>query len=318
MFDLYKPANDYIIKKFHRKGLTPIQTVARYVKSLPNHYQTDVAMTYGLESILVEDRIKVIFPNDLTLWDRLLKADYDAESLQSLHLPDKVFTIAIPKGSKLKPMAFIRSVNSRDIAYQLSRYVTRLMGVPEATEEWIDKTAEEVGLNKAFDGDTITIVIAMDELSRVYMPIRMKNIHLALNDDSGALLRDARQHAHGEKLPEEIAEQVKMAFKLYAGMLVYHSATEGQFLTDGLPSMFRATAAKAASGTTKYRYSAMGRLSEKDRIVGTHTRNWYFRNLKAECYYKGEHESKAPGSRWVFVTETLVKGKAKTAREVTA
>lgn len=94
-------------------------------------------------------------------------------------------------------------------------------------------------------------------------------------------------------------------FKFVLKLFAYHSATGGEKLVKGFPkSCIVAPKDKKLSQykplrvklTTKNYGKTKGGKKIKYRVP-------YFRNLKADRYYKGDYQNSKKGSRWVFVRE---------------
>lgn len=102
-------------------------------------------------------------------------------------------------------------------------------------------------------------------------------------------------------------EQVKQfyVFKLVCGFLLFRKALPERFINgtpgEGNPLYATKTSARAHFQTL------LPPVAKSDRSTSvTHYRSWHFRQLMNERYYRGEHKNKKLGSRFVFVSDSVV------------
>ncbi|WP_019025694.1 hypothetical protein [Colwellia piezophila] len=117
-------------------------------------------------------------------------------------------------------------------------------------------------------------------------------------------------------LPNNGTNMLEALTKIALGLCVYHSATDGEKLEKGYPTL----AISLPKGKSKGSYKAVTIRSFKQkqssdnnskRII-TH-RIPHFRNLRAERFYqKEEYKNMKRGSRWTFVKEVDIYGSMNT------
>lgn len=91
-------------------------------------------------------------------------------------------------------------------------------------------------------------------------------------------------------------------FKIIAAMAVYSSASD-EALTPGFPGKRPKFLDPKNFKFVDYRLSS-GKKEASGNIRKPGYRTWFFRNLRAERYYRGKYQDLPRGSRWVFVSET--------------
>ena len=101
--------------------------------------------------------------------------------------------------------------------------------------------------------------------------------------------------------------------KLIVSLSMYHEATDGKYLKEGLPEDSGSVGLKASmreknNTNTNTLTAPISETGYTDRK--SHVRGWHYRNLRAPRYYKGTHADKPMGSRWVMVASSLVSGRA--------
>lgn len=99
------------------------------------------------------------------------------------------------------------------------------------------------------------------------------------------------------------------ALRLVASLGVYHLATGGKRLKPGYPTPI----APKMDGKRPEQIVAPLTLSSSlphddapSLDKQSHFRTWHFRQLRDQRFYRGEFENSAPGSRYVFVSESVV------------
>jgi len=102
----------------------------------------------------------------------------------------------------------------------------------------------------------------------------------------------------------EQAYQFEM-MRLVCGFLVYKHALPER-VRAGLPGKVDHQEYSSIHFTKPHTATVCSPTQQPRIGVEAHYRTWHFRQLMADRFYKGEHASKAPGSRIVFVSDALV------------
>lgn len=100
--------------------------------------------------------------------------------------------------------------------------------------------------------------------------------------------------------------------KLLVSLSMYHEATGGKYLKEGLPEDsgnvgLKAYVREKNNANTSTLSPPLSEKGYTDRKA--HVRGWHYRNLRSDRYYQGEFASKPKGSRWVLVASSLVNGR---------
>lgn len=129
--------------------------------------------------------------------------------------------------------------------------------------------------------------------------------HVANSKDAYEYLERMREYSSC-RLPMSIEETKEMFLflKLVIAYGVYYKAMGT--IRDGLPKGFSPREHAGRGYSFRVLNNELG-----EHLTGTTYVNPFFRNLIAERYYKGEHENKPVGSRWVLVKPHLRGTKAK-------
>lgn len=90
---------------------------------------------------------------------------------------------------------------------------------------------------------------------------------------------------------------------------VVHMSLDENKLQEGLPSKFvkdKYNLHMNAPNSSPYLLRSTPSIEREVTVKGAHYRQFHFRNLQDERFYRGEHENKEIGSRWVPVSDSLV------------
>lgn len=146
--------------------------------------------------------------------------------------------------------------------------------------------------------------------TRLVMPLHWigRVVHMNHEDEYHDFMTGQNQMAVGgyanPLTREEVAKQFYI-FKLVCGFLLFRKALPERFVSgtpgEGNPLYATKTSAKAHFQTL------LPPVAKQDRSASvTHYRSWHFRQLMNERYYRGEHKDKKLGSRFVFVSDSVV------------
>ena len=138
----------------------------------------------------------------------------------------------------------------------------------------------------------------------------LKLVNLYQNDNNGDINCNLIEALKNDKYNK----QIYYSLRTLASVGVYLSLDSNK-LKEGLPSKFLSEIQKTKVGkilpdiflieSTK----AIENSVEDRKDTDKHYRGFHFRNLRSEVYYQNEHKDKKIGSRWTFVSDSLVKSK---------
>lgn len=211
---------------------------------------------------------QVVFIENMELFQSLKSSKFDNFNNIDFDFPYKTFSICFPSGCYLSGM----EVKSCLVSIMTARELLKIWEVSnnDYSEKCLDRTHINVYTTMRC-GDIRSIKLDTEDLTQ-------------LNNKS-----------------EPGYELFKFVLKLFA----YHSATEGKKLVKGFPkSCIIAPKDKKLIQYKPLRVKSTNKKHEKIRGgKKIKYRVPYFRNLKADRYYKGDYQNCKKGSRWVFVRE---------------
>lgn len=268
-------------------------------------------MMQSLECQIMADEFRwrkagrhVLYPGDADFLHQLLSAKYDLTSIESITLPFSSFMLPIPTNFR------IDGGNLNGILVNIYRGYEKI-ALP-------DKMFESMRLNlksipaPTFDPDDMLISISMmDNEKQLVRRAAIRSVdtikHLTgiINaPDYAIFCNNLGQFPPGmytdlRGLNDDDSRMIFYAYKLIAALNVYHSATDGKFLSDRTRGGIRTVGKFVGTPTPHY-------LIPEKMPRTEHTRRWHFRQLRDPRYYKGEYAHLPPGSRFVFVKEATV------------
>lgn len=251
---------------------------------------------------------QVIFPESSVILDNLIRAKYSVETLDGFNLPFESFMLAIPKGYTHNgypvPGLLVTVIQFHSIQNELLNPLLDEYDVPRSTFRLTDNSVS----------DMLSIVYTdpgSSEKCRVY--VSLKDIPAVLQTRSPSEYRDFMVSmgflADKSQLSDHSSAIEFNAFKLILALGVYHTATRGDKLRSGFPAgdAPRLDGWKPGRDLSPLTLSSCIPPSADGTIVkDAYYRTWFFRQLRAERYYKGEYSHYAPGTRYSFVSETVV------------
>ncbi|WP_415906932.1 hypothetical protein ACMXYX_17845 (plasmid) [Neptuniibacter sp. QD72_48] len=269
----------------------------------------------------------IIFPANEELLKKLITAKFDMSEMDAFDPPMHSFMLAMPKGFMVEGVEmtgllvnwFPYRSEEEEIYKPFTEHYGHELGVdinhPEKAVDkaWCLSIMQLDRLNTKVKKDA-TQPMGIDQPKTIRTMITtnyLKSIMQAENlADFGERLQQAdRQTYSFMQLDKTDMTMQFYAFKIITALFAYNSATDGKYLKSGLPSRQLPTMLGNYDGQKMRQFTLSGSsamLSSASR--GEHYRSWHFRNLRDERYYKGEHANKPRGSRWVFVSDSLVGG----------
>lgn len=264
-------------------------------------------------SIYLEDYLweqtgrQVVFPESAAVIDNLMKARFDIDSCDGFILPFKSMIVAMPAGYRnsdgLEIPSFLASFALNDTPDEKLYPFVDSLGEPRTDYKFIasdpstrimviqyrDKSKNEWG----------KVSVADRDLPRILKCKNAAEFAADVGDYKGL------RRGFADITPEDNEIQF-FALKLAASIAVYNMATEGSRLKDGFPGTSMPKL-MGHDGSDKIHLSTLQNAHKGPREQSNeHYRTWFFRQLRAPRYYQGEHAHKAPGSRYVFVSDAVV------------
>lgn len=282
-------------------------------------------MKGGLNAILFHQMVteliwdrngrQVIFPPSPSFYGQLLDSRYSVDGDAVLNLPHNCFILAVPRDFTYAGVAipspivaYTRNGNERK---ELTDWALNAMGARDVFE--IPEKAKDAAVPKLifffrnpYDGDVDTCSICALTSAQITAALQADTPD-AFEAIVGRYDPEAMRGAPlaGATDPSDVVMQWVLT-RLIAGLSVYMSARGDTALRDGLPEPD--VQVTGVDFRTKPRYLTIPapRQEKTAGVTGLTTRRWFFRNLRADRYYKGAHKHLDRGSRWTYVRPTTV------------
>lgn len=243
-----------------------------------------------------------LFPSH-ELLENLRSANFRIDSSAGYELPFESFVLALPLGFDVDgvvlPSLLVTWLTDRvrheHVYAELCRYAgcsCRAYSGQKPEERWLSITyrADESSYSR-------TLLCEHD------LPSLMSSRGL---DD---FKRKVGKYYGGVSLSDVDAAIQYQALKLVGSIGVYNLATDGSKLLPGYPegSTPKIEGKVADQRLTSYHLKNAIPLVDAEReVADSYYRGWFFRQLRAARYYKGEYSNRAVGSRYTLVGPTVV------------
>lgn len=249
----------------------------------------------------------VIFPESSNVLDNLLRARYSLDSAEGFTLPLASFVLAMTSGYSfagitIPPLsvAWVHGNEYEEHVMKPFHAKYRLL------ENAILEHPQEFMMCITYPEDVKTGVFSRVMLYASDLPHLLS---CSTPDEFKKVMIDRKIALHLEVLTENDFAIQFYAMKLISALGVYNMATDGKRLRDGYPTqqppkMVGVQAKREISALTLS--NSIPAFTGEDHSVSPHYRSWYFRQLKAERYYQGDFAKAPKGSRYTFVSETMV------------
>lgn len=319
------------------KKMTDDQVVSHVMCSSPQQ-------VFALDGLIISEELlwerrgrTVIFPQSAEFLDRLLAAKFDLNKIDGFQLPFDSFMLAMPlgyekEGVKLRGIlvnAYPASETpslfrnyAQNIRDNLNPKIFPLLGINPAEYEHHLSLADNMDVGEygvSNPDDMMLSICTLDQSQNIQMgsTIRAAQSFNMIPEMLSAksvdefearlgAMKMANYKVRGVSRDDAISEFY--AFKLVCALTVYNMATNGEMLKSGMPGekaphiegRFDRKAVKP------FHIQSTADMMSEGKAPGMHYRQWHFRQLRDKRYYQGEHSNRVPGSRWVFVRDTMV------------
>lgn len=316
LYDLYPKLLDRVVNDIKRSlpGKDGKKATRKDVLHMVMEVTPDFA--HSLDFLIMSEDLchedngsHAIFPESAAVLDNLLRAKYQMDSPEGFTLPFDSFIMAIPHGYEFEGVK-LESFMVTFLPYQTSQdYTTipfcRKMGVPLP-----DSYVHEESLP---DAKSIALTYRDPENRAGYIRTLQidhnlpKILKCKTAQEFRAELGDYESKIGVIDLTEAELMSQFLAVKLVAALGVYHMATKGDRLTDGFPGKVMPRVNNLDKNQRIF-FSTLKNKVEQDEVSTKDAfyRTWFFRQLRDERYYRGEHEKTPRGSRYSFVSDTVV------------
>ena len=285
------------------RGEKTMQAAVRFILT------EDPQMLHTLDmAILIEEYFwlqtkKVIFPENVILLNRLLKASTRIKNSMQLFGKDfESFSLAFPREFK------INNLPSTGVLVTILNHTERQQ-ISNDFFKWLGTNTIDV---KSFSKSIICLSYHYPQdhrqmYSRAIIPIPLidKLLNAPTPDDYYKILGGFNDNIVGS-IPLNVTEAAyqQILAKLVLAILVYKKA-KPDALVHGFPTRKKFKLNGFAVKNFESLNLKMPRSTHSS--PEEHYRSWTFKQLFAPRYYRGEYTHLEPGSRIVFVNETFVK-----------
>lgn len=289
---------------------------------------------------LIKNNVPIIFPESESLINVLNESKFSFKKAVNVKFPFDCFTIAMPKnklygdiegkGMFVKKGSFnqLYLENKFEFAkgvYTLSHANSYPMYTCSDSQRYFELLEAAIQGKEMSEQDYYCIKREYKingELMKEDFIIAKDCLSLSLKaGNAEELAKLIQQHSEDRKYhdqllkslkDDEISQFVYETVRTVASLGVYYSLDNNK-LKPGLPGEYARTIKPIKYGneypdryflesTEAIRNNALNSQGRKEK----HYRRFHFRNLHHKKYYQNEHIDKTPGSRWVFVNDSLI------------
>lgn len=317
LYDLYPRMLDRVVNDMKKgmpgkegKKATRKDIIQKIMDFQPNLAHSLDFLIWSEELFCEKQGNHAIFPESSVVLDNLLRAKYQMDSPEGFTLPYESFFVAIPHGYSFDGV-HLESFMVTMVPYQTSELYTT---VPFCEAMGIKAPDSYVHEHSRPDAYSIAITYR-DPVTRAgYIRTLQidENLPKILKCQSAMEFRDVLGDYDSKigviDLNKDELEVQFLAVKLVAALGVYHMATGGSRLSDGFPGK-QEPRINNRDKTQRLYFSTLKNSTRFDDAPvpkEAFYRTWYFRQLRDERFYRGEHEKTPRGSRYSFVSDTVV------------
>lgn len=316
LYDLYPKLLDRIVTDVRRslpgkegKKATRKDIFGMVMEVTPN-FAHSLDFLIISEDLFHEDNgSHAVFPESTAVLDNLLRAKYEMTSPEGFSLPFDSFIMAIPHAYTFEGVR-LESFMVTMVPYQTSQEYTtiplcRKMGIPQPDSYVHEESlpdAKSIAITYRDPDNRAGYIRTLQIDHNLPKILKCKNVQ-----EFRAELGDYESKIGVIDLTEGELMSQFLAVKLVAALGVYNMATGGSRLVDGFPGK-QMPRIQNRDKAQPLRFSTLKNKAEQDVVAprDSYYRTWFFRQLRDERYYKGDHEKTPRGSRYSFVSDTVV------------
>jgi len=312
-YTLYPPLYKLIEKKNKKangREATAWNGMKTFFKHLSNENAAEKIMNYKIaanEYSWAKQGAKTIFIEDADTVSRLINSKYNINEITEELLPFSNFTITPPKDFEIhgiKPSGILVNIcHEHKMVDKIFSKFDQEIELPISSQLPIyDKEKSRITISLSYqtskDGAYNFSEFKSDNIVKIINAKSVEEYREIIKDFNG--LEDERT-----KLNENESKLSQTLIRIVVGLGIFIKA-QPESLVDGLPSLNVSYSSMPEQGTKKYSFKPT-KLSLN--TVDSHYRAWHIRQLSHLKYYQNEHASKVPGSRFVFVKDSIVNDK---------
>jgi hypothetical protein len=318
LYDLYPRLVDRIVNDVsksvpskERKRMTRKDCIRMVLDYSPNLLHSLDFMIMAEEHFWEREGSHAIFPESDAVLDNLLRAKYKMETSEGFSLPFDSFFLAIPhgythKGIRLQSFMVTMLPYLRSQEYTIFPFCKHI-GLPQpkgVAHNPASENARCIALTYRDPENNIAYARALQTEDKLPLILQCET-----PEDFKSVIGSYQGKYGVIDLNENDLQIQFISMKLVAALGVYNMATEGSRLASGFPGKLeprinnRSKDQRLAFSTLKN--ASKTEASEPDAREAFY-RTWHFRQLRDERFYRGDYENIARGSRYTFVSDTVV------------
>lgn len=322
LYELYALCTDTMLNQLrkvlpkHEKKKTIKELFLEMVESFPPFTTSLDFLIAAEEHYWKKCGSQVIFPESDIVLDSFAKAKFSLETGDGFELPFESFVLAVPNGytflgTKI-PGVLVTMMKFGLFPEVVTKPFGRWIGLKGELNFNIDEPAKSEKNAIAISyRDPITNVGYVRMLIQVdKIPALLKASSLQEFKAIMGMLNPDKTFGIVELDDADLDIQFKVV-KLIAALGVYNLATEGERLKAGFPGQSVPRMNNRNPSIPLQMHTLSSKLPSQvlHNSPEAHYRSWHIRQLRDERYYKGEYANRERGSRFVFVSDSVVGAK---------
>lgn len=286
-----------------------LQAAFKYAPDMRNGLNLHI---FSEEHFWVRSGANAIFPESAEVLDNLMRARFQMDAAEGFSLPFQSFIISMPQGYKVDGLKIPSFLVSWFPYRQLEELIIGPFGRHAKFDKPLlvnleDSTEDEMAISICYRDPVSPTAFARTFLSTAKIP---ELLQARTNEEFTKDLAVYQKLSRVEGLSDLDLHLQRIMMRLVAALGIYNMATDGDRLLPGFPGkqepklIGRAPASGFRSMTLANAFPPASDGSSP--LAESYYRTWFFRQLRSERYYKGEFSEYSPGSRYVFVSDTVV------------
>lgn len=301
-----------MLKNVLPKSATDRDVLAALFKHVPEAIKSLNLNIFAEEHFWIRTGANTIFPESAEVLENLIRARFQMDAADGFTLPFQSFMMSIPSGFKVDGT----SIPSFLVSWIPYKQTEELIIGPFGVHAKIGGPLH-VHLDSAPDDDIAICICYRDPItpsaySRTV--ISANQIPALLQDDrEDILVTDIETYKNYHQVVGISSHDIKIQrimFRIVAALGIYNMATEGSRLSPGFPGnqqpKFNGKLPDYSMNNMTLKNSMSASSAHMPEAKDSYYRTWFFRQLRDEKYYRGEFSRYAKGSRYVFVSDTVV------------
>ncbi len=301
-----------LLGKTVSKGATERDIFEILNLKIPGYHQSLNFLIFCEEHFWRRTGGHTIFPETKDVLDNLLRARFQMDSSEGFSLPFESFMFTIPAGFTTDgiqlPSFLVTWIPYQEMGSLVVEPFGRYIRMKDGAHVHLDIPRGSHSISICYRDPTNPSAYARVVIGDEQIPelLAVQDIH-----QFRTMLGHYGDGIGGVKDVDELDLRLQQTMlKLVAALGIYDMATEGNRIKPGFPGGQQPKMmGKMPENEMRFltlKNATPKASSEDSRGKDAYYRTWHFRQLRDERYYKGEFEQYPRGSRYVFVSDTVV------------